>query len=203
MRIGIFGGTFDPPHLGHLILAAEARSQLELDKILWVVTAKSPYKTRQIISPVDCRVELVEATIQMDPGFELSRVDIERPAPYYSVDTIRILKEKDPNNQYFFLMGGDSLHDLPGWHKAQEFVQICDGIGVMHRPNEKIDLESLERKLPGMGAKVHFVDAPLLEIASQQIRQRVLEGRPYRYFLYPAVYDLIEKYKLYRSKNQG
>jgi nicotinate-nucleotide adenylyltransferase len=200
MRIGIFGGTFDPPHLGHLILAAEACNQIGLDKILWVVTSNPPHKVKQYISPIDQRVMLVEAAIKGETKFELSRVDIERPAPYYSVDTIQILKERDPINQYFYLMGGDSLHDLPSWHRAQDFVRICDGLGIMHRPNDSIDLGVLEKKLPGLRPKIHFVDTPLLEIASQQIRQRVFEGKPYRYFLYPAVYDLIEEYKMYRKK---
>ena len=116
MRVGIFGGTFDPPHVGHLILAEECRTQLRLDRLLWVVTNQPPHKLDQTLSPVEKRVEMVQLSIAGNSHFELSRVDIDRPGPHYAVDTVRLLQEQLPEAELFYLMGGDSLHDLPTWH---------------------------------------------------------------------------------------
>lgn len=197
-RIGIFGGTFDPPHIGHLILAAEACDQLGLARVLWVLTPNPPHKTGRVISPLAVRLELVEAALAGDPRFEVSRVEIDRDGPHYSADTVQILARQNPGAELFYLMGGDSLHDLPTWMRPGEFIACLTGIGVMRRPQDFVDLPWLERKLPGITAKVHFVDAPLIEISSTTIRERVAQGRHYAYFLPPAVREIIEAKGLYR-----
>lgn len=199
-RIGIFGGTFDPPHIGHLILAAEARDQMRLDLVLWVLTPDPPHKTGRTISPLATRLELVEAALAADDGFEISRVEIDRPGPHYSVDTVRILGRENPGAELFYLMGGDSLHDLPTWFHPQEFIHCLAGIGVMRRPNDSIDLPWLERALPGVTSKVNYVEAPLLEISSTSIRERIAQGQHFRYFLPPAVCEIIQKKSLYTSR---
>lgn len=191
MRVGIFGGTFDPPHVGHLILASEAYQLLGLSRLLWVLTPNPPHKRGLPVSPAGQRLELVQAAIAGDPIFELSRVDIDRQPPHYSVDTVRILRGQFPGAELFYLIGGDSLRDLPTWHAPQELVDEVDGFGVMRRPGDQVDLESLEAVLPGLTAKVHFFDAPLLEISASEIRERIRDGLPYRYYLYPPVYQLI------------
>lgn len=198
-RIGIFGGTFDPPHIGHLILAAEARDQLKLDCVLWVVTPDPPHKIlRRQVSPLDVRLEMVSATIGDDPGFEISRIEIDRPGPHYSADTVELLAQQYPEASLFYLMGGDSLHDLPTWMYPQKFIQYLTGIGVMRRPQDYVDLRWLDHALPGIVAKVHFVNAPLLEISSSSIRERASIGRHFRYFVLPAVYEIIKRKSLYR-----
>lgn len=199
MRLGIFGGTFDPPHVGHLILAAEARDQLRLDKVLWVVTAAPPHKTRRKVSPLDTRLALVQAALNDDPAYEISRIEIDRPGPHYTVDTVRLLGVQHPGAELFYLMGGDSLHDLPTWMNPQGIVASLAGLGVMRRPQDFVDLPALERVLPGVVAKVHFVDAPLLEISSSSIRERAAQGRHYRYFLPAAVYQMVREQNLYRE----
>jgi nicotinate-nucleotide adenylyltransferase len=198
-RIGIFGGTFDPPHIGHLILAAEASDQLRLERVLWVVTPNPPHKTGRVISPLEVRLELVQAALSADPRFEISPVEIDRSGPHYSADTVQILAEEHPGAELFYLMGGDSLHDLPTWMRPHEFVACLTGIGVMRRPQDFVDLPWLERTLPGIAAKVHFVDAPLLEISSSSIRERVAQGRHYIYYLPPAVRALVDAKALYRA----
>jgi nicotinate-nucleotide adenylyltransferase len=197
-RIGIFGGTFDPPHIGHLILAAEVRSQLKLDQVLWVVTPDPPHKTGRAITPLATRLELVHAAIDLDPGFLISRVEIDRPGPHYSADTVQILARENPGAELYYLMGGDSLHDLPTWMRPREFLNCLAGIGVMRRPQDFIDLSWLEHALPGIITKLHFVDAPLLEISSTSIRERIARGRHFRYFLPPGVYEIIQSNGLYR-----
>jgi nicotinate-nucleotide adenylyltransferase len=199
MRIGIFGGTFDPPHVGHLILAEECRTQLNLDKLLWVVTDNPPHKRYVNISPIESRVDLVKIAIADNPAFEMSRVDIDRPGPHFAIDTVNILKRQNPGSQLFYLMGGDSLHDLPTWNKPRDFVLTCDGIGVMRRHADQVDLESLEVLLPGIKEKALIVEAPILEISSHQIRQRIYAGQGYRYYLREAVYEAINELGLYQG----
>jgi nicotinate-nucleotide adenylyltransferase len=197
MKLGLLGGTFDPPHLGHLILAAEAYHQLGLSRLLWVLTPVPPHKPGRPIASLEQRITLVQAAIDADPAFELSRIDIDRPSPHYALDTVRLLRAQQPSAEVIYLMGGDSLHDLPSWHRTQEFIAACDTLGVMRRPGYRVDLSALEAVLPGVTQKVRFVDTPLLDISSSDIRRRISHGEPYRYFLPPGVWKLIRAQKLY------
>lgn len=198
-RIGIFGGTFDPPHLGHLILAAEATAQLGLDRLLWVLTPDPPHKRNQRLTPIDIRLALVQAALKDDPNFELCRVDLDRPGPHYTLDTVKLIQQQYPAAELFYLIGGDSLHDFPNWHQPDELLAWVNGLGVMRRPGDQIDLSRLEEALPGIIQKIHFVDAPLLEIASHEIRRRITAGLPYRYYLLPAVYECIKEKGYYKK----
>ena len=198
-RIGLFGGTFDPPHLGHLILASEAQDQLELTRLLWTLTPEPPHKQDQPITSIEHRLAMVNLAIEDNPSFELSHVELDRPGPHYTLDTVRIVAEQNPNAEIVPIIGGDSLSDLPTWHRPKELLYACHWVGVMRRPGELANLEALERKLPGISSKVHYVDAPLLEIASREIRSRIAEGRPFRYYLPPSVYEYIKENHLYRQ----
>jgi len=196
--IGIFGGTFDPPHLGHLILAAEARAQLGLERLLWVLTPDPPHKQDQSIAPLDHRLEMVKLAIANDPQFEISSVELTRPGPHYALDTVLILAGQNPGVNLVYLMGGDSLSDLPHWHRPADFVSACHLIGVMRRPGDTVELAALEKSLPDLRSKVRFVEAPLLDISAREIRRRIAEGRPFRYFLPERVYEYIDEHGLYR-----
>jgi nicotinate-nucleotide adenylyltransferase len=196
--LGIFGGTFDPPHLGHLILAAEAHAQLGLDRLLWVLTPDPPHKQDQPIAPLEHRLAMVKLAIADDPSFELSAVEMDRPGPHYALDTVKILADQNPGAELVYLLGGDSLRDLPAWYRPADLVAALRFIGVMRRPGDAFDLPALEKSIPGLTAKVRFVDAPLLDIAAHAIRARVAEGRPFRYFLPAGVYSYIVKHNLYR-----
>lgn len=198
-RLGIFGGTFDPPHIGHLILAEEARAQLRLTRVLWVLTPTPPHKTGQSVSPLAIRLTLLQAAIAENPAFEISRVEIDRPPPHYAADTVQILADSHPQAQLIYLMGADSLRDLPLWKDPQRFVGSCHTLGVMHRPGATVPLESLETQLPGITHKVTFIEAPLLQIASSHLRVRISTGKPFRYFLPPAVYYAILSNHYYSS----
>jgi nicotinate-nucleotide adenylyltransferase len=195
--IGIFGGTFDPPHLGHLILASEAHARLALDRLLWVLTPDPPHKQGQSFAPLEHRLSMVKLAITDNPQFELSDVELIRPGPHYAVDTVNLLAGQNPGARLVYLMGGDSLCDLPTWHRPADFVAACQLIGVMRRPGTVVDLSALEKILPGLTAKIRFVDAPLFDIAAHDIRARIADGRPFRYFLPPAVYEYIIEHGLY------
>lgn len=196
--IGIFGGTFDPPHYGHLALALAARRHLGLERVLWVLTLQPPHKSDQRLSPLVDRFAMLQATIWSWPEFQLSRVDIDRPPPHYAVDTVRLLHEQFPEAALVYLMGADSLRDLPDWHTPQEFVQACDGLGIMRRPGTVYHLDHLERILPGISAKVQFVDAPLVDISSSALRQRAAAGLPIDADLPTGVAKIIRERGLYQ-----
>ena len=198
-RIGIFGGTFDPPHLGHLILASEAHAQLHLTRLLWVLTSIPPHKLDQPISPLEDRLAMLKLALSDEPDFELSSVDMNRPGPHYTLDTLKLLARENTNADLILLIGGDSLRDLPTWHRPADLIAACHQIGVMRRPGDSIELSALEKQIPGIAAKVRFIDAPLLEIASHEIRQRASEGLPFRYYLLPSVYNYIVEHRLYRK----
>ncbi|MEZ0395942.1 MAG: nicotinate-nucleotide adenylyltransferase [Anaerolineales bacterium] len=197
--LAIFGGTFDPPHLAHLILADEARHALGLERVLWVLTPDPPHKQDQAITPLKHRRAMLELAIADEPRFELSTVEIDRPGPHYALDTVLLLAAQNPGCDLIYLMGEDSLRDLPTWHRPADFLAAVHALGVMRRPGLPADLAALEAVLPGIRLKVRFVDAPRIEIAASDIRQRIAEGRPFRRFLTPAVYEYIRQHHLYRS----
>jgi len=201
MRIGIFGGTFDPPHLAHLILADEACSQIRLEQILWVLTPDPPHKHGKSITPLADRLAMVQSAVANNPAFELSRVEIDRPAPYYALDTMRLLHQQYPGAELVYLMGGDSLRNLPMWHQPRAFVEACHSLGVMLRPEVKVDLPALEAQIPGVSAKVCVIQTPLIEISASQIRKRVSQGGSFRYYLPQGVYDIIQDRGLYRLQD--
>ena len=198
-RIGVFGGTFDPPHQAHLILADEARHQLGLERVLWVLTPDPQHKEGQVILPWQVRLELLAAALDGDAAFEISRVEIERPRPHFAFETMRILREHYPEAELIYLMGGDSLRDLPTWKRPLDFLTTCHAVGVMRRPGDAVDLTELERELPGLSEKVIFVASPLLQISASEIRQRVVSGDPVRYYLPPRVYEIILDRGLYQA----
>jgi nicotinate-nucleotide adenylyltransferase len=199
-RLGVFGGTFDPPHLGHLILADEARFQLNLSRVLWVLTPEPPHKEGIMISPWRLRLELLTAAIGGEDHFELSDIDLNRAPPHFAFETLRILRSQNPEATLIYLMGGDSLHDLPTWERPLDFLEACDAVGVMRRIGDNIDLPSLEAKLPGISTKVCFVNSPIVEISGSEIRRRAAIDEPIKYFLPSKVYQLIVDMQLYKMK---
>lgn len=198
-RIGFFGGTFDPPHIGHLILAGEAAFQFQLDRLLWVLTPEPPHKLENPITPLNHRLSMLEGMIAHNPRFELSAIEIERPGPHYTINSIRALQEREPDAEITLLIGGDSLWDLPTWRLAPDLVTLVSKIGVMRRPGDPDDLALLEAQLPGVSQKVHFIDALLQPVSSSELRRRIANAETYRYYVTPDVYDYIEANRLYRG----
>jgi nicotinate-nucleotide adenylyltransferase len=199
MRIGVFGGTFDPPHIGHLILASEAQEQYDLDHVLWVLTPFPPHKELQKISPLEDRLKMVELAISSNPSFILSRVDVDRKPPHFAVDTMRLLKDEAPRSEFYYLMGLDSVNDLMAWHKPADFIRLCDGIIVMQRLGEVLDSSNLELNIPGIGEKLCLLKTPIIEISATQIRMRVASGKQYRYFVPEIIYRYIKDLRLYQN----
>lgn len=198
-RIGLFGGTFDPPHIGHLILAGEAVFQFQLDKFLWVLTPDPPHKQENPITPLAHRLPMLQSMIAHNPAFELSRIEIDRPGPHYTIDTVRLIASRESDADIYLLIGGDSLWDLPTWRLSADLVAAVSKIGVMRRPGENADLSALEAKLPGVTEKVRFINALLQPVSSSELRRRIAAREMYRYYVTPEVYEYIETNGLYRQ----
>jgi nicotinate-nucleotide adenylyltransferase len=197
-KIGLFGGTFDPPHLGHIILAAEVLQQLALDKVIWVLTPDSPFKTEQRKVDILHRVEMVKRAIADDAAFEISLMELERPGPHYTADTVALFRKKFPGDELILLLGGDSLAGFPTWYEPDEILRQIDAIGVMLRPGEGLSIEGALDQFPQLKSKIKLIQAPLLQISSSDIRHRILSGNHYRYYLPALVFDYIREFELYQ-----
>ncbi|HLU11139.1 MAG TPA: nicotinate-nucleotide adenylyltransferase [Oceanobacillus sp.] len=195
-RLGILGGTFDPPHIGHLILAEYAREALELAQVLFVPAADPPHKDDTRLD-VRHRLAMVERAIEGNAHFAISMADIERPGPHYTVDLIPILQTQFPDTELYFLIGADSLRDLPKWNRPAELIRLCK-LAVMRRPDVDVTPDMHEAVLPGLAARVTMIDAPLVDVSSTEIVERLQTGKSVRYVVPDAVLDYIQANGLYR-----
>ncbi len=197
MRIGVIGGTFDPIHVGHLILAEEARGRLGLEQVLFVPAGLPPHKVGREITPPERRVEMVRLAIADNEHFALSRVDVDRPGPCYTVDTIRILRDAWGHKaEIYFLMGGDSLLELPTWRHPDLLLRMCHVV-ALGRPGYRAEMADLERILPAIAFAIRILDAPRVDVSATAIRQRVRAGRSIRYLVPPPVEQYIYRHRLY------
>ncbi len=198
-KLGILGGTFDPPHLGHLILAEAAYEALGLTCVLFTPAADPPHKSSQPITPVKHRLAMLRAAITGNPHFAVSDVDATRAGPQYTVDTLAILHAQRPKANLYFLMGGDSLRDFLSWRDPGGIVRQAQ-LAVMRRPGSTVDLSALSEQLPGIVDRVIFVDAPVIGIAATTLRERVRAGLSIRYQVPKTVEKYIAEHGLYTDQ---
>ena len=198
-RIGILGGSFDPPQLGHLILAEYSRETLGLDCILFVPVADHPVKRGELRMPLRHRLAMLDLAIAGNPRFSISHADIDREGPHFSADTVRIIGAQQPDAQLHFVMGGDNLRDLPTWERPQDLYRCCR-LAVMRRADEDISPDMHEAILPGLAAQVDMIDVPLLSVwlSSTHVAKRLREDKSVRYLVPDAVLDYINARNLYR-----
>lgn len=198
-RLGLLGGTFDPPHYGHLVLAQEACWQLDLDRVLFVPAQQNPLKSDQNPLSPDTRCAMVSLAIQDNPDFELSLLDLKRPAPSYTADLLRLLAS--PDRELFFLAGADILPELPRWHRPDEVLKLARLV-IAHRPDSAVpDVDALERALPGARSRVDVLYMPGVAISARQLRARVATHQPIRYLTPPSVERYIRENGLYLDAN--
>ena len=196
-RIGVIGGTFDPIHFGHLAAAEEARVRVNLEKVLFVVALLPPHKLDDEVTPVEHRLAMVRLGIASNPYFEVSHVDMDRPGPSYTVDTISILREQwGPGTELFFVMGLDSLVEMPTWHQPERLIRLCHVVAVT-RPGVEVDLPALEMSIPGISARLEIIDMPEVEISSSDLQRRLREGLPIKYQVPEEVERYIREHRLY------
>lgn len=198
-RLGVFGGTFDPPHLGHLILAETAADGLALSRVLFVPAADPPHKPPSVIrASAQHRLAMTRLAIAGNPRFALSRVDMDRPGPHYTVDMLRLLQAEHPGAMLVLLIGSDSLRDLPTWSRPAELIALAS-LGVMHRPGAEPDLDALEQAIPGLRARLQWIPAPPLDLTSSAIADLIAAGRSVRYLVPDSVLTYIASHGLYRK----
>jgi nicotinate-nucleotide adenylyltransferase len=197
LKLGLLGGTFNPPHVGHLVCAQEACAQLGLDEIALVPVYSPPHKEVEHDPGVEVRVELCRRAVAADSRFWVSRVEADIPGRSYTVDTLRRLHESSPSDELTFIMGGDMAHSLPTWHEPEAVLSLAT-LGVAER--EGIRRADIMERLAGLAGadKIRFFDMPRLDISSSSIRRRVASGRPIRYLVLDPVADYIAAEGLYR-----
>jgi nicotinate-nucleotide adenylyltransferase len=202
MRTGIFGGTFDPIHCGHLILAEQCREACRLDRVLFVPAGQPPHKSDRQITPGKQRLEMVDLAIAGHASFTASNIELERPGPSYSVDTLEELARQNPDDELFFLIGSDSLTDLPYWYQPQRVASLATLVVATRPGNERPDVEPLRAVIGPEAVQrllEHLVEIPLVEISSSLVRKRVAQGQSIRYLVPRAVECYIEIHTLYLS----
>ena len=199
VRIGYFGGTFDPPHLGHMIIAHEARYHLDLSKVNWIITPDPPHKTNRVVTPQEHRLEMLKRVVDLEEGFEISDVDIQRSSPHYAADTVEILKRQNPEIEMVYIIGEDSLRDLASWYEPDRFLSAVDILAVYPRPDIVIDIDQLEVSLPGLDDKLYYLDEIEIDISSSMIRDRVSRGGRFEHFLSKEVGEYIKENALYSN----
>lgn len=201
MRVGVLGGTFDPIHIGHLIAAEEARHALRLEKVLFAPAGHPPHKHPDEVSPVLHRVRMVELAIATNPAFGLSRADLDRPGRSYTFELVELLREQlGPGVEMFFIIGMDSLLELPTWRNPQRVVAASRLAVLTRPPYGLVDVASLEAKIPGISERVDIVRMPGIDVAATDLRERVARGLPIRYQVPEAVERYILEHGLYRGE---
>jgi len=198
MDIGVLGGTFDPVHVGHLIIAEEARLRLGLSQVVFVPAGQPWLKQAGDISPGEHRLAMIRLAIAPNAFFRASTVELERPGPSYTVDTLSALKrELGPEANLYFILGVDALAGLPTWKEPQRIVEMCHLVAAKRRKAKDLDLQSLERSVPGISSRALILDNPLIDISSSEIRKRVAKGKPIHDMVPEAVEGYIREKGLY------
>ncbi len=197
-RVGILGGTFNPPHVGHLVCAQEARSQLGLDRVILMPVHTPPHKEAVADPGAEARVALCRAAVEGDPGLEVSRLEVERGGASWTVDTLRAIRASTPEDELTFIVGGDQAQGLPTWREPATVFELAT-LAVAER--EGVGREDVRARLAGLvpPGRLAFFDMPRLDVSSSDLRRRVAAGRPIRHLVPAAVAALIAAHGLYRS----
>jgi nicotinate-nucleotide adenylyltransferase len=202
MRLGVFGGTFDPVHVGHLILAEQCREQGRLDLVVFIPAARPPHKPDHVITPFAQRVEMLALAIAGHHAFRIDELEKDRAGPSYTVDTLAELRQRHPGAELALLIGADSLRDFPTWYAPDRIVAQAELL-VMARPGAALPpTTALAEEVgtsPAGGLRIRLVDVPLIGISSTDLRRRVREGKSIRYFVPRAVEMYIADKQLYQT----
>jgi nicotinate-nucleotide adenylyltransferase len=197
LRVGILGGTFNPPHIGHLVCAQDAYAELGLDRVLLAPVREPPHKAIEADPGCEHRVRLCEPAVAGDERLGVSRVDADRPGPSWTVDTLRRLHAEAPEHDLTFIVGGDMAYSLPTWREPEAVLELAD-LGVAEREGVgRADIAEALSALPGARERVRFFEMPRIDVSSSYIRRQVAAGRPVRYLVPDAVADYMRTHDLY------
>ena len=199
MRLGLLGGTFDPVHRGHLTLARAGRDELGLDEVLFLPAGQPWRKAGRMIASNEHRLAMLERALEGEAGFQVSRLELERPGPSYTADTLEALRDDRPEDELFSLLGEDALIDLPNWARPQRILELAR-LAVARRADSSPEaLEEVERRLPGLGGRVIWLKMPAVAVSATEIRERVRGGQPIGGLVPATVQEYIRKQGLYRT----
>jgi nicotinate-nucleotide adenylyltransferase len=199
-RLGIMGGTFDPIHYGHLVTAEGARYSFGLDRVIFVPSGRPPHKPGHIVSdPLD-RYKMTCLAVASNPFFCASAIEVERPGPSFTIDTVRAVMQLYPGAKIYFITGADALLEIFKWKDFDILLTICNFVAATRPGYRLFELREKTASLPsGLKQNISYMEVPALAISSTEIRQRVHDGRPVKYLLPESVEDYIKKNKLYRE----
>ena len=198
VKRGILGGTFDPPHAGHLLLAEAALAELGLDEVIFIPAGEPWVKAALKVSPAADRLEMVRLAVAGDSRFRVSDMEVSRPGPSYTWETLEELKRRYPDDELWFILGWDNLAALPTWHRADRIVADARLAAAPREGFPRPDLQALEERIPGIGEAAVIMDGPRVEISASEIRRRLKKGLPTEDLLPPAVAGYISAVGLYR-----
>lgn len=197
-RTGILGGTFDPVHLGHLLLAESAAEELRLDRLVFMPAGRPWRKAARAVTAAEHRLAMLRLAVRDNPGFEVSTVELDREGPSYTVDTLAALREAEPGAELFFIVGEDALADLPKWHAPARILELAT-IAVAARSADGPNLREIERLMTGLVADAVWLRMPIIEISATGVRERVRLGMSIRYRVPAPVEAYIREHGLYRE----
>ena len=201
MNIGVMGGTFDPVHNGHLIVAEEAKAQLNLNEVLFIPAGQPWLKADRTITPAEHRLNMLRLALADRPYFKISEMEVRRLGPTYTIDTITELRAQlDDKDELFFILGQDSLMQLPQWHDAPKLIELCYLVAAPRPDVKKPDLKALETEIPGISQRVMLMNRPLVDISATNIRERVARGLSVRHLVPEPVNRYIKEHGLYLSQ---
>lgn len=200
LRVGLMGGTFDPIHVAHLVCAEAALEQLALDKVVFIPANVPPHKQQKKITPAEDRYNLVVLATASNPRFEVSRIELDRPGPSYTLDTLEEMRRRSaPGTELFFITGTDAILGVESWHNPDRLFQLARFAAAPRPgvPRETVE-EELRRLEKRFGQRIVIVECPALDISSSDLRRRAASGRPIKYLVPEAVEAYILKHGLYR-----
>lgn len=202
-RLGLLGGSFDPIHVGHLIVAEILAYHLALDHVVFLPAAHPPHKSGQTLAPAEDRLEMIRLSIDDVPEFSVSEIDLRRPGPSYTADTVEEVRDRvSSDTELYFLMGMDSLRDFPGWHEPERIARRAR-LGVARRPGVDVSRVEIEQQVPEARGRVEIISVPLIDISSSDIRDRARTGRPFRFQVPRKVARYISETGLYTHIHPG
>ena len=199
MRIGLFGGTFDPIHLGHLILAERCREEAGLEEVWFLPSYVPPHKTERTITRFEQRCEMVALATAGQPAFRVERIEKELPPPSFTSETLAELRARHPEHEFSLVIGGDSLREFPTWHNPRKVLELARLVAVPRPGTSAVTAGELAAKLelPAEGVRLLLVECPAIDIASREIRARVKEGKSIRFLVPRSIEEYIRERKLY------
>lgn len=197
-RVGLFGGTFDPVHYGHLLMASYVYDELQLDKFLFMPTGTPPHKTRKITDE-NIRTDMIRVAIKDDPRLDICEIELGGESPDYTYNTLKKLMEMNPDTEYYFVIGGDSLRNISSWYKYKELLQLVYFVVIDRISKDTIPLTQIIDGYSSFAKGIYYIEMPRIEVSSTIIRDRVKNKKSIKYMTDANVNDIINKYGLYND----